>query len=146
MARFLALPVQRMAVELFHAEPGRLLITGLAMHADVPPDAPGSGLLGSLLAMLAQDGGFPVPVGGAGQLSAALGSAGWPGGATICVGDAVEHVMVRGGRAAGVRTAGGRKLRVRRAVVADVSAPSLYGRLLPSDAVPARLHEDLAAV
>ena len=144
LARFLALPVQRMAVELFHAEPGRLLITGLAMHADVPPDAPGSGLLGWLLAMLAQDGGFPVPVGGAGQLSAALGARAGAGGATICVGDAVEHVMVRGGRVAGVRTAGGRELRVRRAVVADVSAPSLYGRLLPSDAVPARLHEDLA--
>ena len=144
LARFLALPVHRMAAELFHAEPGRLLLTGLAMHADVPPDAPGSGLLGWLLAMLAQDGGFPVPVGGAGQLSTALAARAGAGGARICVGDAVEHILVRGGRVTGVRTAGGREVRVRRAVVADVSAPCLYGRLLPADAVPARLHEDLA--
>ncbi|MDT7575684.1 MAG: hypothetical protein QOH17_2017 [Pseudonocardiales bacterium] len=143
LARFLALPVQRMAAELFHAEPGRLLITGLAMHADVPPDAPGSGLLGWLLAMLAQDEGFPVPVGGAGQFAAALGARAEAGGAEIRVGDAVENIVVRGGRVAGVRTAGGRELRVRRAVIADVSAPSLYGRLLPHDAVPARLHEDM---
>jgi phytoene dehydrogenase-like protein len=144
LARFLALPVNRMAAELFHAEPGRLLITGLAMHADVPPDAPGSGLLGWLLAMAAQDGGFPVPVGGAGQLSAALAARAEAGGARISVGDAVERVMVRGGRVTGVRTAGGREVRVRRAVIADVSAPCLYGQLLAHDAVPARLHEDMA--
>lgn len=144
LARFLALPVRRMAEELFHAESGRLLITGLAMHADVPPDAPGSGLLGWLLAMLAQDGGFPVPVGGAGRLSTALAARAQAGGASISVGDAVERILVRGGRAVGVRTAGGRELRVRRAVIADVSAPCLYGRLLTPDVVPARLHEDLA--
>ena len=34
-------------------------------------------------------------------------------------------------------------VRVRRAVVADVSAPSLYERLLPHEALPARLLQDL---
>jgi phytoene dehydrogenase-like protein len=139
LARFLALPVRRMAEELFHAEPGRLLLTGLAMHADVPPDAPGSGLLGWLLAMLAQDGGFPVPVGGAGQLSNALAARARSAGVDLRVGDAVEHVVVRGGRAVGVRTAAGRTLRARRAVIADVSAPCLYGRLLAPEVLPARL-------
>jgi phytoene dehydrogenase-like protein len=143
LARFLALPVHRMVEELFHAEAGRLLLTGLAMHADVPPDAPGSGLLGWLLAMLAQDGGFPVPVGGAGQLSDALARRARSVGVDIRVGDAVDRVLVRGGRAVGVRTAGGSEVRACRAVIADVSAPCLYGRLLPRDAVPARLHEDL---
>ena len=49
-----------------------LLLLGNAMHADVPIDAPASGVMGYLLIMMAQDGGFPVPVGGAGQLTAAL--------------------------------------------------------------------------
>lgn len=143
LARFLALPVRRMADELFHSEPGKLLMTGTAMHADVPPDAPGSGLLGWLLTMLAQDVGFPVPVGGAGMLTTALANRARAAGAETRVGDAVTGIEVRGGRAVGVRTAAGQRLRVRRAVIADVSAPCLYGELLPTDAVPARLHEDL---
>ena len=40
---------------------------GNAGHADIPLDAPGSGLMGLLLAMLGQTSGFPVPEGGAGQ-------------------------------------------------------------------------------
>ena len=43
-----------------------------------------------------------------------------------------------------MHTAGGLTVTVRRAVVADVSAPSLYGELLPVDAVPPRLAADLA--
>src|SRR6476469_10478562 len=50
----------------------QLLIAGNATHADIPPDAAGSGLFGWLLAMLAQDVGFPVARGGAGHLAAAL--------------------------------------------------------------------------
>jgi len=51
---------------------------------------------------------------------------------------------VVGGRAAAVQTATGERIAVRRAVVADVSAVSLYTRLLPADAVPARVLDDLA--
>jgi phytoene dehydrogenase-like protein len=42
-----------------------------------------------------------------------------------------------------VRTAAGLTVRARRAVLADVSAPALYQRMLPADALPARLHDDL---
>ena len=72
LARFLLLPANRMVRELFRSEQARLLILGNALHADIPLDAPGSGLMGYLLTMLGQDAGFPVPVGGAGELSAAL--------------------------------------------------------------------------
>ncbi len=143
LARFLALPVRRMVDELFHSDPAKLLMTGTAMHADIPPDAPGSGLLGWLLTMLAQDVGFPVPVGGAGKLSAAMAARAQAAGVEIRVGDAVTGIDVRGNRAVGVRTAAGRDLRVRRAVIADVSALSLYHDLLPSAAVPAKLRDDL---
>ncbi len=129
LARFLALPAHRMAGELFHAEPGRLLITGLAMHADVPPDAPGSGLLGWLLAMLAQDGGFPVPVGGAGQLSTALAvraRAGERGSAWVTRSSASGARWPGGGGAhrgrAGVAGAAGRGRRRVRAVSLRLSA------------------------
>jgi phytoene dehydrogenase-like protein len=144
LARFLALPVRRMGQELFRGEPARLLLAGNAMHADVPGDAPGSGVFGWLLAMLGQEVGFPVPVGGAGKLAAALRARAEAAGAEVRTGTPVERVLVRGGRAIGVRTAGGEQLQVRRAVLADVAAPFLYGSLLPPEAVPAKLRADLA--
>jgi hypothetical protein len=48
-----------------------------------------------------------------------------------------------GPRAVAVETAGGDRIRARRAVIADVSAPALYAQLLPTDAVPARILADL---
>jgi phytoene dehydrogenase-like protein len=143
LARFLALPVVRMGEELFRGEPARLLLAGNAMHADVPPTAPVSGVFGWLLAMLAQEHGFPTPVGGVGELAAALARRASCAGAEIRTGQRVERIEVRGGRAVGVRTEGGLTVEARRAVVADVSAPSLYGSLLAPEALPSRLHEDL---
>lgn len=143
LARLAALPAHRMGEELFRSEQARLLFAGNAMHADVPYDAAISGAFGWLLTMLGQDVGFPVPVGGAGRLADAIALRIRAGGGQIVTGDAVEAILVEGGRAVGVRTAGGRVIRARRAVIADVGAPALYRRLLPADAVPARLLEDL---
>lgn len=143
LARFLTLPTTRMGEELFRGEPARLLLAGNAMHADAPPTAPGSGVYGWLLAMLGQQYGFPTPVGGTGELAAALVRRAVQAGVEIRTGERVERIDVAGGRAVGVRTAGGREVRVRRAVLADVSAPSLYHELLPEAAVPARLRADL---
>jgi phytoene dehydrogenase-like protein len=144
LLRFLILPTTRMGEELFRGEPARLLLAGNAMHADIPPTAPGSGAFGWILAMLGQQYGFPAPVGGSGELAAALSRRAVAAGAEIVTGQRVDRIDVRAGRAVGVRTAGGLTVRARRAVVADVSAPSLYGDLLPPDAVPPRLRADLA--
>jgi phytoene dehydrogenase-like protein len=143
LARFLVLPARRMGHELFRGESGRLLLAGNALHADVPVDAPVSGVYGWLLAMLGQDVGFPVPVGGAGELAAALARRAQAAGVQLCTGQRVEHIDVAHGRVVGVRTATGLAVRARRAIIADVSAPSLYLDLLPAHAVPAALREDL---
>ncbi|KZF03418.1 MULTISPECIES: phytoene desaturase family protein [unclassified Rhodococcus (in: high G+C Gram-positive bacteria)] len=142
-ARFAALPARVMAHELFHSEAARCLLLGNAMHGDVPTDAPVSGMMGWLLTMLAQDVGFPTPVGGSSALTSALIRRGAASGAALECGQAVEHIEVRGGRARAVHTAAGDTFRARRAIVADVSAPALYGSLLPYDAVPRRVHDDL---
>jgi phytoene dehydrogenase-like protein len=55
----------------------------------------------------------------------------------------VERVVVGNGKAFGVVTADGTAVRARRAVLADVPAPTLFGRLVPRDDVPARLLEAL---
>ncbi|MCE0767120.1 NAD(P)/FAD-dependent oxidoreductase [Pseudonocardia kujensis] len=143
LARFLLLPAKRMGEELFGGEGARLLLAGNAVHADIPTTSPVSGAYGWLLAMLGQHYGFPVPVGGAGQLASALARRAEAAGAVLRTGERVEHVAVSGGRVRAVHTAAGTTVRVRRAVVADVAAPTLYRDLLPADAVPTRVHRDL---
>jgi phytoene dehydrogenase-like protein len=144
VVRLLMLPASVMAREVFNGDAARLLLLGNAMHADVPIDAPGSGAMGFLMTMLAQDVGFPVPVGGAGRLTAALVARGAATGAQLECGQRVDAIDVRDGRAVAVHTAGGRTVRVRRAVIADVSAPQLYEQLMPDVAIPCRLRQDLA--
>ena len=142
-ARMATTPVRRLGQEEFAGEGGRLLLTGNAMHSDVPVDAAGSGMFGWLLCMLGQDVGFPVPQGGAGALAAAMAARARAGGAVIRTSAPVDRVLVRAGRADGVRLADGSTIRVRRSVLADVSAPALYQRLLAAGDVPARLLRDL---
>ena len=143
LARLAVLPVRRLSDENFRGDGAGLLLTGNAMHADIPPDAAGSGVFGWLLAMLGQDVGFPVPQGGAGQLAAALAARVVAGGGAIETGARVDHVHVVNRRAVGVRTAAGDHVRVRHAVLADVTAPSLYGDLVDADQLPPRLLRDL---
>jgi phytoene dehydrogenase-like protein len=143
LARFLALPARRMGHELFRGESGKLLLAGNALHSDIPIDAPGSGVFGWLLAMLAQDVGFPVPVGGAGQLAAVLARRAEAAGAQLQTGQRVARIDVTGGRAVAVHTAAGLTVQARRAVIADVAVPSLYLDLLAPSAVPQALRADL---
>lgn len=143
LARLAVLPVRRLAAERFRGEGAALLLTGNAMHSDLPPDAAGSGLFGWLLAMLAQDVGFPVPRGGAGVLTQALADRLVASGGAIRTSARVESVIVRGGRAAGVRILGGDCVLARRAVLADVAAPTLYGELVGLDHLPPGLRRSL---
>ena len=142
-ARFAVLPVRRYGEEEFDGEGGPLLLAGNALHSDLPPEAPGSAVFGWLLAMLGQDIGFPVPEGGAGRLIEALASRLRQGGGQLECGRRVTSVEVRGGRAVGVRTADGTEIGVRRAVLADVAAPTLYLDLVGADHLPAGLLDDL---
>ncbi|SCF92840.1 NAD(P)/FAD-dependent oxidoreductase [Streptomyces sp. Cmuel-A718b] len=143
LARSLVLPVRRLGEEEFAGEGGRLLLAGNALHADLAPEAAGSGGFGWLMSMLGQFHGFPAPVGGAGALTAALvGRLRSRGGSVRC-GQRVTEVVVRGGRAVGVRTESGEAVPARRAVLADVSAPSLYGSLVAAEHLPGRLLDDM---
>jgi len=122
----------------FGGKGGRLLLAGNAAHADIPITSPGSGLMGILLSMLAQTVGYPVPEGGAGELSRALAARLRSGGGEIRCAHEVVEVIVDKRRVSGVRTAHGETFDVRRAVIADVAAPHLYGGLIGSDKLPAR--------
>ncbi|WP_192582394.1 phytoene desaturase family protein [Streptomyces triticiradicis] len=143
LARTMVLPVRRLGEEEFRGEGGRLLLAGNALHADLAPEAAGSGGFGWLMSMLGQTYGFPVPAGGSGALTSALTRRLERKGGTLRCGQRVTEVVVRGGRAVGVRTAAGDAVPARRAVLADVSAPALYGSLVAEDHLPPRLLADL---
>ncbi|MFF4425561.1 phytoene desaturase family protein [Streptomyces sp. NPDC001549] len=143
LARNLALPVRRLGEEEFAGEGGRLLLAGNALHADLAPEAVGSGGFGWLMSMLGQSHGFPVPVGGAGALTGALVSRLQRRGGVLRCGERVASVVIRGGTAVGVRTAGGETVSARRAVLADTSAPALYRDLVGEEHLPSRLLRDL---
>jgi phytoene dehydrogenase-like protein len=143
LARTMLLPVRRLGEEHFAGEGGRLLLAGNALHADLSPESAIGGGFGWLMSMLAQTHGFPVPVGGASALTGALVSRLERRGGSVRCGERVTEVVVRGGRALGVRTAGGEAVRARRAVLADVSAPALFTRLVAAEHLPPRLLADL---
>ncbi len=142
-ARFCLLPVRRLAAEEFRGPGPGLLMAGNALHADLAPEAPLSGFFGWLLVSLGQRYGFPVPRGGAGRLTDALVSRLRAAGGELRCGERVDRVVVRDGRALGVTTPGGLRVRARRAVLGDVDAPTLYRGLVGADHLPPDVLADL---
>lgn len=142
-ARTAVLPVRRLLEEEFSEELAGLLVAGCSLHADLAPESAGSTVFGWLLSMLGQQVGFPVPEGGAGQLTAALVRRLEARGGRLECGQRVTEIVVRSNRAVGVRTAAGAEVSARRAVMAGVTAPQLYGGLVSWEHLPAGLRDDI---
>lgn len=140
--RTLLTPAIDLGEQRFEGEGARLLLAGNAGHADIPLDAPGSGLFALMMAMMGQTVGFPTPRGGAGRLAAALEARFRSRGGEVRTGQEVERVLVRDGRAVGVRTRDGEQVAAR-TVLADVSALHLYGGLVPWEDLPARVRRGM---
>lgn len=134
--RELIAPMREMTDQRFRGDGAKMLLAANAAHADIAMDAVGSTLMGWLLAMIGQHLGYPVPVGGAGALSRAMADRLQAAGGRVVTGCRAHQVVVRDGRATAVRTADG-EVRVRQAVIADVSAPALYGDLVSGADLPA---------
>jgi phytoene dehydrogenase-like protein len=143
LARHAVLPLRRMVEELSIGEGGALLLGGNGLHADLCPEAAGSGMFGWLMSCLAQQLGFPVPEGGAGCLTDSLVRRLRSLGGTVQCGTPVTGVIIRKGRAVGVRTASGEVVDATKAVVADVSAHALYRELIGEEHLPASVVSDL---
>ena len=136
--RDLLTPAYDLAEARFRGRAARALLAGNAGHSDIPLRAPGSGLLAVLMSMLGQSVGFPAPRGGAGRLSEALVSRLRTRGGEVRCDSEVTRVVVEAGRAVAVRL-GDQEIRAGRAVVADVTAPLLYGGLVAAADLPPRV-------
>jgi phytoene dehydrogenase-like protein len=87
-----------------------------------------------VIAVAVQEGGMPIPRGGGAKLADALVRLIRDHGGTCETGRDVERVVVRSGRAVGVRLAGGDSIEAGRAVIANVTPTQLYERLLDGEA------------
>ena len=137
LAQMMLAPIEAVAAQRFESPEAQALVCSGACHADLSVGAAGSAPGALILALAAQAGNMPVPVGGAGRLAAALADAATDAGAQIVTGASVQRVVVERGRAVGVETDDGRTFSARRAVVADVHARNLFHRLVGLDQLPA---------
>ncbi len=135
LLRDLVVSAGRSAAERFRGAGARRLFAANALHADLTTTAALGGLFGFVLCSLAQTVGFPVAGGGAGALTGALVRRLESRGGRVLCGHRVSAILTRGRRADGVAVEG-EELTARRAVLADVDAPSLYLKLLPRSLVP----------
>jgi phytoene dehydrogenase-like protein len=137
-ARLALLPARRLGDEHFGGAGGKRLLAGNALHADLLPESAFGGFFGWFLTSLGQTVGYPFPEGGAGKLTEALVRRLESKGGSVTCDARVDEIVVRGGRAEGVRTSAG-DVAADRAVLADVHAVALYLELLPRAHVPARV-------
>jgi len=136
LARVAAASGRGLSEAWFRSEAARRVIPGLALHTDVGPDDPMGAVVGFMLALLASSSGFGVPEGGAGAITAALLRRVEEHGGKLRCGARVRRVVVRGARASAVLLESGEEIAARRAIVADVAAPTLYLKLLDERWVP----------
>ena len=138
-ARFGLLSVRRFAEERFRGDAAARLLAGNALHADLGPDTPGGALFGWCWSGSGRSSAGRCPRAARARLTDALVARLRSRGGRVECGARVERVLVRGGRAVGVRCGDGREAEARRAVLADTGAPQLYLELLEREHVPARV-------
>jgi phytoene dehydrogenase-like protein len=127
--------------DTFASERAHGLLAPWVLHTGLGPDAAASGFMTQVIAVAVQEGGMPIPRGGGAKLVDALVRLIRDNDGSCETGVDVERVLVRMGRAVGVRTTGGGSVTAERAVIANVTPTQLYERLLDETEVPARVLE-----
>jgi phytoene dehydrogenase-like protein len=125
----------------FESEPARAFLVAPAMHADLAPESPGTGVYALLLTLLGQRHGMPVAEGGTGSLTAALAARLRDAGGVVLTGRRVERIVVSGGRATAA-LAGGERFEARRALIAAVH-PELVIGMAGADSFPSAALEQI---
>lgn len=120
----------------FDAEVARALVSPWMLHVGLRPDDSYSAVMSKVILAALEMGGMPVVVGGSARIVDAFRRIVEGGGGEMRTGAEVERILVEGGRAVGVRLAGGEELRASKAVVCNVTPTQLYGRLLEGASVP----------
>jgi len=125
--------------DTFESDAAHGLLAPWVLHTGLGPDQATSGFMTQVIACALQLGGMPVPKGGGVKLVEGLAGIVRDAGGELRMGAEVEQVLVSGGRAVGVRLAGGETVRADRAIVASVTPTQLYSDLLGTNEAPLEL-------
>ncbi len=120
--------------QTFASERAHGVLAPWVLHTGLGPDNAGSGFMTQVIGVAVQEGGMPIPRGGGSRLVEALVRLIEDHGGSCETGRDVVRVLVRDGKAAGVRTADGEEIQADRAVIANVTPTQLYGRLVDGHA------------
>ena len=120
----------------FASERAHGVLAPWVLHTGLGPDQATSGFMTQVIAVALQEGGLPIPRGGGAKLAEALVRLIRDHGGVCETDRDVERVLVRNGRAVGVRLTHGETIEAERAVVASVTPTQLYERLLADADVP----------
>ncbi|HEU4657697.1 MAG TPA: NAD(P)/FAD-dependent oxidoreductase [Capillimicrobium sp.] len=141
-ARRLLGSAEALGLDLFAgAERPTAWLASSAQHSGLPPKTTASGAFGFLLQLLAHHRGWPFPRGGMGRLAGALVQRLEREGGRVRCDAHVDEILVRRGRVAGVRLAGGEDVPAD-AVLSTVTA-GVLAALVPDGALSPRLHRRL---
>jgi phytoene dehydrogenase-like protein len=125
-----------LAAGFMQSPEARGLLESWGYHLDFGPDVPGGAVFAFVAAISAHVHGMPIVEGGAGRIASALRTMIERAGGTIVTSAEVVRVIVKRGRAVAVRTRPGEEITATRAVIANLTVRSLFGTLLPDDALP----------
>jgi phytoene dehydrogenase-like protein len=139
LARLLLSSTRELAETYLHSPEAHALLACWGMHLDFGPDVSGGAMFPFLEAFTDMRTGISIAQGGASKLIEALVALGAEAGMEVRTGADVARVTVAAGRAVGVELADGERIEARRAVIAGVTPPILYGQLLAGAPAPAAL-------
>ncbi len=125
----------------FASERAHGVLAPWVLHTGLGPDQATSGFMTQVIAVAVQEGGMPVPRGGGAKLADALVQLIRDHGGVCETDRDVERVLVRSGRAVGVRLTDGETIEATQAVVASVTPTQLHERLLADADVPAPVRD-----
>jgi phytoene dehydrogenase-like protein len=125
--------------DTFASERAHGLLAPWVLHTGLGPDQAASGFMTQVIAVAIQAGGMPIPRGGGARLAEALTQLIRDRGGAAETGRDVERVLIRSGRATGVRLTTGETIEAERAVICNVTPTQLYERLLLDGDVPSEV-------
>lgn len=129
----------------FGSPVSRALFAPWVLHVGLSNESAASALMNKLVVFSLEQAGSPMVAGGSARLVEAFAALIADQGGAIRTRADVAQIMLKGGRATGVRLTDGEVIKASHAVVASVTPTQLYQRLLPMGAVPPEATEDAAA-
>lgn len=125
----------RNVVNSFKSPVLKAMIASWVTHLGRTPDEVGSGIWVPLTVMALMGGGMPIPEGGSEMLAQSLTQLVKDQGGVILTNTLVDEILVKDGRAVGVRTTNGEKFKAEHSVVASTTPDQLYLSLLKNTEV-----------